>query len=257
MRIAIKYLNRSIRLSNLNYWISSMQTSSWKKIMVSCPSKADLTQFLISRIVALSFPQRVTVIAIDGIDLSGKTLLSNELLISLNAVQKNTVVVHEDDFATPKSVRYQQGEWSTMGFYEDFFDYKQAIRDVLVPAREGKQINISLPLFDGTSDSPYSSVHYVVLPHGYLIFEGLFLLRPELTNLFDLVIRLKISTEVVMERALVRDVPKLGNAEFVRRHYQVQPIAAQEYYEQSCDPDKRADILIDNSIIERPVVLKA
>jgi len=87
------------------------------------------------------------------------------------------------------------------------------------------------------------------------MFE-LYLLRPELANCFDFVVRLKIPSWLVMERALIRDVPSLGDEEYVRKHYELQPVPAQELYEKSCQPDLRANIVVGNSDVTRPVIIR-
>lgn len=218
--------------------------------------RPELINFLVSKILSVTVTSCTTVIGIDGIDLSGKTMLAEELKGALERLRKKVVVIHEDDLLNPKSIRYQQGKWSPVGFYEDFFDFRSLARDILIPLREENSIDIEMERVNSITDVYDSLIHHVITHSCYVIVEGLFLLRAELANLFDLTIRLKIPAWLVMDRAMIRDVPRLGDEEYVRKHYLSQSIPAQEIYEKSHRPDLRADIVVDNSDTSNPVIIK-
>ncbi len=213
-------------------------------------------EFLVSRIRNVILVDRATIVGIDGVDLSGKTELAAELECALRELGIAVTVIHQDDFLNPEDCRFKRGEWSAIGFYEDFFDFRLLADSILRPLRRKEEIDVTLRHVNPITDTYERPMRYMIGCTSCVIVEGLFLLRPQLASLFDLMIRLTIPASLVMERAMNRDVPRLGSCEFVRKHYLLQPIPAQEYYERLHQPDNRADIVIDNSIIDFPVIVK-
>ena len=63
-----------------------------------------------------------------------------------------------------------------------------------------------------------------------LVFDGVFLLRPELRELWDLSVYLRVPSSIVLERALVRDVGVLGSPAEVRRRYEARYLPGQALY---------------------------
>jgi uridine kinase len=100
------------------------------------------------------------------------------------------------------------------------------------------------------------TVRYSIEPSDVAIVEGLYLMRPELVPFFDFLIWLVIPPALVTERALIRDVPRLGDEAFVRKSYELQSIPAYRLYENLCKPALRADIVIDNSSATEPRVVR-
>lgn len=208
-----------------------------------------------TRILEVRRMDRSLIVGIDGVDLSGKTSLAHELAEILCSRGEEAIIVHEDDFLQPPEVRYRQGEVSVAGFYYDFFDFHGLLQNLLLSVRSAKPVTYQL-----RSNAPHHSHHrflfYTIGLHDLVLVEGLFLLREELQGCLDLVIRLKIPSELVLERALARDVPALGSHEYVRRHYEIQVLPAQAMYETLVDPDSLADIIIENSDVQMPIILK-
>lgn len=62
------------------------------------------------------------------------------------------------------------------------------------------------------------------------MFDGVFLLRPELRALWDLSVYLLVSEDVVLRRALTRDVGVLGGSDQVRELYESRYLPGQALY---------------------------
>jgi uridine kinase len=69
-----------------------------------------------------------------------------------------------------------------------------------------------------------------------LLFDGIFLLRPELRGCWDFRIFIEVEFEVVIERVKSRDQKLFGTPEQVRQRYTQRYIPAQRTYLQSCQP---------------------
>lgn len=217
--------------------------------------RQELLQKLRARILEAKHPDRSTIIGIDGVDLSGKTSLSNELAEIISETSQEVILIHVDDFLQPLTIRTQRGEFSPIGFYEDYFDFNTMFDCILLPIHCGKRVTYSF--YANTHQGRKKKfIDYTIEPKDLLIVEGLFLSRKELRTCFDLLIRLKIPPSVVIKRAIARDIPNLGSFEYVRRHYKEQVLPAQAIYETMFEPDEHSDIVIDNSDIHKPIFIK-
>lgn len=220
-------------------------------------TREELIQVLSDWIARARCCKRALLVAIDGIDLSGKTRLTTELADALEKQAEKVAIIHGDDFLNTRAVRYRRGEFSSLGFFDDFFDYKCLKREILEPARASKSVVFEKPVIHEENDSILREVIYQIDARTVVLVEGLFLLRLELRDCFDLVIRLKIPGDLVIARAMSRDVPRLGNRQRVMRHYSRQVLPAHDVYEQACKPDHAADLILDTSDVNQPQILES
>jgi uridine kinase len=85
-----------------------------------------------------------------------------------------------------------------------------------------------------------------------LLFDGVFLLRPELTDQWDLRIFVSVGFERTVERARVRDESQFGSADEVEQRWRNRYIRAQQLYFATARPTERADIVVHNDESQRP-----
>jgi uridine kinase len=85
-----------------------------------------------------------------------------------------------------------------------------------------------------------------------LVFDGVFLLRPELVDRWELRIFLAVELERTVERAKTRDQAVFGSAADVERRWRRRYIPAQELYFATARPTQRADIVVHNDEPESP-----
>jgi hypothetical protein len=83
-----------------------------------------------------------------------------------------------------------------------------------------------------------------VPPDAVVLFEGEFLLGPQIGAEWDLGVLLVGEPGAVLERALVRDAD-LGTPEQVREVYLRRYLGAWSLYEERHDPWSRADVVVD------------
>jgi uridine kinase len=88
----------------------------------------------------------------------------------------------------------------------------------------------------------------------HVVADGVFLLRHELRDEWDISIHLGLSTDEILRRARTRDAGRFGGADAAERRYRERYLPAQRRYEQVADPIGRADIVIRNDDPERPIV---
>lgn len=79
-----------------------------------------------------------------------------------------------------------------------------------------------------------------------LLLDGVFLLRPELIDRWDLSIFVSVAFEQAVERARIRDLARLGSAAEVERRFRTRYIPAQKLYFATACPADHADIIVHN-----------
>lgn len=77
------------------------------------------------------------IVAIDGIDGSGKTTFADELAPVLARRGRPVVRASVDGFHNSKAVRYQRGKCDPEGFFLDSYNYEALKRFLLDPFRQG------------------------------------------------------------------------------------------------------------------------
>jgi uridine kinase len=188
-------------------------------------------------------------VGIDGIDAAGKTSLADELAELLTAQPANTrpvIRASVDRFHNPRAIRYQLGPDSALGYYQYSFNYTLLRSRLLDPLGPGGDRRCHTEAFDFRSDTPIDSPLRLAPPDAVLLFDGVFLMRPELTGCWDLTIFVEISFETCVQRALQRDLNYLGSQTAVRQQYRRRYIPGQQLYLESCQPRQRADMILVN-----------
>jgi len=213
--------------------------------------RAQTLESLARRLLELRLPRPLRV-AIDGIDASGKTWLADELAQVLRAANQPVIRASIDGFHHPRALRYRRGKESPEGYYADSFDYPGLRCALLEPLGPGGSRRYRTAIFDYRQDCPLDQPEQVADPNAILILDGIFLLRPELAENWEVRIFVQVSFETSLERALRRDAPALGGEEQVRQRYQLRYFPAQRLYLQRCDPLHQADAVLFNDEPQTP-----
>ena len=178
-------------------------------------SRRELLERLAALIDALEEPARV---AVDGPDAAGKTTLADELASALARRGRVAARISADDFLRPPAERYRLGRESPEGYYRDSFD---------LPALR----------------------YAVVASHGLVLVDGIFLLRPELDDLWNFRIVVAVGEEEALRRGIARDGAATG------RLYRVRYLPGQRLYAERVGPRDRADVVVENDDPARPRLL--
>jgi len=217
-------------------------------------TRAEVLEQLAASIAALqlSHPTRV---AIDGVDGAGKTMLADELVAPVRRLGRAVIRASVDGFHNPRAVRYAPGPDSPEGYFLDSFDYATLKRELLGPLGPEGDAKFRTAAFDFRVDRPVESPRHVAPRDAVLLFDGVFLSCPELQTSWDLTIWLDVPFEVTVERAVARDTRNGGNAAVTRGKYERRYVPGQRLYLAQCRPRERADIVVDNSVLEHPTVV--
>ena len=211
----------------------------------------DLIQTIATDVARLVSQRNRVLVAIDGPDAAGKTTLADSLVKNLRVPSVRASI---DGFHRPREVRIKRGELSSVGYFRDSFDYPTLTDQLLLPFRTGAS-RVRTKNFDWRADVPVEQHSTAIPERAVLVFDGVFLLRPELRALWDLSVYLRVPEDDVLRRALTRDVGVLGGSDEVRELYESRYLPGQALYRTECGPEHLADVVVDNSDYVDPVIV--
>jgi len=162
------------------------------------------------RSVTIAHPTRV---AIDGVPGAGKTTLADELAVVLRAQGREVIRATIEDFLNPRSVRHPWSD-SAEGWYNHNTDLDALHRVLLDPLGLDGDRRIQRAVYDKATDIALSPPVTTAAIDAVLLFDGVFLLRKELFDRWDL----RIFVSATFENALVTSTPPVGPQECQPRH---------------------------------------
>jgi uridine kinase len=208
-------------------------------------TRAALLLRLVQVVEGVQRPHPIRV-AVDGPDAAGKTTLADELAGVLAGRDRSVIRASADDFHRPRADRYRRGEDSPEGYYEDAFDYEALTHALLRPLGPGGDRAIRTAIYDHRADAPAPAPLTRTVEDAVLLFDGVFLLRPELADHWDLRIFVSVDLDETVRRALRRDLALFGSAAEVERRYRTRYLPAQKLYLAATRPLDVADVIVFN-----------
>lgn len=189
------------------------------------------------------FPQgRRLLVAVDGVDASGKTTFAEWLAEALRLRGRGVQVIHVDDFMHVRSVRHRRGRNSPEGYFHDSYDYESLTRYVLEPLSVSGDGWFRAGTVDRVRDVVIRRPLQYADGQTITIVEGLFLLRDELVDWWDYSVFLDVDTDAALARKGRRDGLVLNPANPLTRRY----VEGQRIYVEGCQPRERATWVLDN-----------
>jgi uridine kinase len=192
-------------------------------------------------------------VAVDGPPAAGKTTLADELACLLDTRGREVIRASIESFLLPRAQRYGRGEHSPEGCYHDSFDYgalRRVLLDPLGPTGDRRYRNA---IYDKPTDTALSLPVATARADAVLLFDGVFLLRHELADRWDLRIFVSTAFERTLDRGRVRDEALYGSSAEVERRFRNRYIPAQQLYFATVRPTDHADIIVHNDEPQRPV----
>ncbi|GLW12706.1 hypothetical protein Misp01_78340 [Microtetraspora sp. NBRC 13810] len=194
-------------------------------------------------------------VAIDGPPAAGKTTLADELAVVLRAQGREVIRATIEGFLFPRAQRYRRGEYSPEGCYFDSHDHDTLCRVLLDPLGPGGDRRFRQAVYDRATDTELSLPITTASPDAVLLFDGVFLLRPELVDRWDLRIFMSVAFERTLDRARARGRALAGSvadAAEIERAWRNRYIPSQQLYFATAGPTDHADIIVNNDELQGP-----
>jgi len=183
-------------------------------------------------------------VAIDGVDAAGKTVFADELKPLLEDRGREVIRSSIDWFHNPRRLRHVRGRMDPEGYYLDSFNYRALLDYLLLPLGPGGSLVYMDKAFDYRLDQRLDEPFKKAGAAAVLLFDGIFLLRPELEHVWDLKIYLDVTFEESLRRGLDRAADRSSEVEDL---YMNRYIPGQKLYHIHSAPQRKADIVIDNN----------
>jgi len=191
-------------------------------------------------------------VAVDGVDGVGKTTFADLLAEELQSAGREVIRASVDGFHNPRSIRYRLGR-TPEGFYRDSYDYEGLKRSLLDPLCEGGSLSYRSAIFDHVTDSAVVTPDRQANVGSVLVFDGLFLHRPELRNYWHFSIYLDAPFEITVPRGAARG-PGFGDPDPSAASNE-RYIGGNMIYFGEASPKSHATVVINYSELSRPTIL--
>jgi uridine kinase len=207
-------------------------------------------------------PRRVLV-GIDGRSGSGKSTFADELALHLGQRGREVIRSTTDSFHRPRAERLARGTTSAEGYYLDSHDLDRIAAELLSPFREGAD-RVLVAAFDEPIDTACEEI-VDVTADAVLVFDGLFLHRPEFAAVWDVSIYLDADERCDMDwlQYLLTDLPDDVSQRAVELDRRLDAARWPRYrhgwdrYISDVAPRSHATVVVDNNDLAHPRILEA
>lgn len=230
---------------------------------ISTPQRSQVVDDAAHTVLSRRGAEAPLLVAIDGIDGSGKSTFADELAVRFRRDHADLPIVRAsiDSFHNPRRLRWARGRSSPVGFYLDSHDLGRLRTLLLDPLAAGAGTTYRTEAFDETTDQVIDGEGVETRGQELLLFDGLFLCRPELVGYWDVVIFLEAQERVALDRlgAVMAEAPSRGEAlvdhvlQWVGRIDRYS--SGLRYYLDTENPVGRADLVIDNNDLAHPTIV--
>lgn len=229
--------------------------STWQQPIPAPLSAArhEVVREIASRIDALG-DHRLRV-AVDGRTAAGKTSFAHELAQVLRATGRPTLRASLDDFKRPWRDRHLYDRVSGEGYYRNAQDQDAVVDLLLRPAGPSGSGQVVLCSIDPLTQRDHTGVVVDAPENAVLVVDGVFALRAAYLPFWDFAVWLDVSEEESLARGVGRDRVREGDDEAVRLHRE-RYAASERHYLAEVDPVERADVVVDNSLLAAPRLVR-
>jgi uridine kinase len=188
-------------------------------------------------------PDQAALVAVSGIDASGKGYLCELLAARLRGTGMRVALIHADQFLNLPQVRLSATR-PAEHFYEHAFRFEALFEEVLMPLRRRRSLDTWVKVTTETAiEFTREWLHFENVD--VVLVEAIFLLKRELVARYDETIWIDCSFETALERALARRQEGLGREQTIAA-YETIHFPAQKLHFERDDPFAAASTILTN-----------
>jgi uridine kinase len=203
--------------------------------------------------LAFAPPEERSVVAIDGLDGSGKSRFARALASACEAEGEASVFVFRiDDFRRPLGA-LAPGTDEAAAYYERYYDFP-LLDDCLGRFLAGAAGAV-IPRFDPARERVEGEQWLDFGAARIALVEGVFPMRARTAAAGTLVL-LEVTEDEARRRILARDIERGRPRDVVEHRMLRRYFPAQRAYRAAFDPVRRADVVIDNERWDRPRLVR-
>ncbi len=193
-------------------------------------------------------------VGIDGFAAAGKTTLADELVAPLEQRGRVVVRISIDGFHNPAEIRHRKGRHCPIGYYLDSFNHEAITTQVLTPLGPKGNRKYKRAQYDYLSSTQVDRDWEEAPEEAILLFDGIFLNRPELRGHWDFTVFVHADFSIMMDRACQRDLAKFESEDRVRQSFEQRFIPGSRLYLEQERPHEQAHMVVNNNDVHRPVL---
>jgi len=187
-------------------------------------------------------PARSMLVAVSGIDGSGKGYITAKIVSELNEQGIRAIAINIDPWLTPPEKRFNLDN-PAEHFYCRAFPFDDLFRLLIHPFQQNRSIYLETVL-TGELGNPFVQI-YDFQDVDVILLEGIFLLTRSLRHNYDLTFWIECSFETALERALERNQEDLP-PELIVRGYHTIYFPAQKFHFAVDEPKSSVDAIYMN-----------
>jgi len=187
--------------------------------------------------------QRSALVALTGIDGSGKGYVASHLFRILQRVNLRVGLIHVDGWLNLPSVRFNKIT-PAQNFYERAIRFDDLFETVVLPLKANRCLEVGAEFAEETALT-YRRHTYSFNDIDVILLEGIFLLKRQFQHLYDLSIWIDCTFETALERAIRRGQEGLPQNEVIPA-YQTIYFPAQQIHFEIDHPQQAASVVFRN-----------
>ncbi|HET7291746.1 MAG TPA: uridine kinase [Vicinamibacteria bacterium] len=186
---------------------------------------------------------RSVLVAVTGIDGSGKGYVAARTVRRLGALGLRAVALNVDGWLNLPSVRFDASN-PAEHFYRNAIRFDEMFERLVLPLRDGRSVRVEADLAEETARA-FQRHTYAFEDVDVIVLEGIYLLKRALRRHYDLSAWIDCTFETALERAVDRAQEGLGRADTIRA-YETIYFPAQRIHFARDEPRARADLVVRN-----------
>ncbi|MBF2078530.1 MAG: uridine kinase [Synechococcales cyanobacterium T60_A2020_003] len=186
---------------------------------------------------------RAVLVAISGIDGSGKGYLSKNMVSKLEQRCLRTALIHGDGWLNLPDLRFSQIHPADH-FYQHAIRFDELFDQLVFPLRDQRSLCIDANYVEETATA-YQTYRYQFEEIDIILLEGIYLLKRAFQSYYDLSFWIEYSFETALERAIARSQEGLSSEETIQA-YQTIYFPAQRIHFKRDQPQTAATATIRN-----------